>query len=90
MFWIVLPFAAIGAAIVAFFLACIVSETVRAVRQSRRVAAVAVRHATGRRRITAREWWYGFKREWFSGYSSLVIGFVEIPRNPDEPLRGRL
>lgn len=83
--------ASIGAAVVAFVVGLFVEEVWRAGRQSLRVAAVAIRvHLADRRRVSCREWWRAFKRELFSSYSSLIIGFIEIPRDPSKPLRARL
>lgn len=65
------------------------SEVVRAVRQSHRVAIVHVRVGFGeRRRPTWREWWSCFRYEFFRNYSYLTIGFVQIPHNPSERMRG--
>lgn len=91
MIWLLLPFACIGAGMVAFVVFLFVAEIIRALRQSKRVAAIAIRRSSGvRRRITCREWAYSFRREFFSSYSSLIIGFIEIPRDPRKRLRARL
>lgn len=90
MTWLLLPFACIGAGVVAFVSWLFVAEVYRALRQSRRVAAVVIRRSSMvRRRITCREWAYSFRREFFSSYSSLIVGFIEIPRDPSKPLRAR-
>ncbi|PWE57147.1 hypothetical protein DEM27_05765 [Metarhizobium album] len=91
MIWFLVPFAMIGAGVVTLIIIVVSAELIRAARQSKRVAAVAVRYnCQGRRRITAKEWCFAFRRELTSGYSSLRIGYVDIPRNPDQPMRARL
>lgn len=91
MIWWLLPFACIGAGMVAFILFLFAAEVIRALRQSKRVAAIAIRRSNmKRRRITCREWVWAFRREFFSSYDSLIIGFIEIPRNPSKPLRARI
>lgn len=85
------PFTAIGVGIVTFLICLLIGELNRAIRQSHRVATVAVRAGGGpRRKITYREWRRAFKREFGSSYSSLIIRFVEIPHDPSKPLRARL
>lgn len=85
------PFAAIGVGVVTFVLCLLVGELNRAIRQSHRVATVAVRAGGGpRRKIRYKEWRRAFKREFGSSYSSLIIRFVEIPHDPSKPLRARL
>ena len=90
--WWIIPFsvcAAIGAGGIALVAWSFLSEIVRAVRQSHRVATVHVRVSLAeRRRPTWREWWFSFRRELFRSYSYLTIGFINIPHNPSEPMRG--
>jgi hypothetical protein len=89
MIWFMLPFTMIGVFVVSFFVFYLLSETVRAIRQSHRVATVHIRVSTAeRRRPTVREWWYCFIREFDRKYDYLTIGFINIPHNPSKPMRG--
>jgi hypothetical protein len=91
MIWLLLPFTLIGLGISCYVLWVILSEFVRAARQSLRVCVVHVRAGGGeRRRVTSREWWFAFRRELFRSYSSLVIRCIEIPHDPNKPMRPRL
>jgi len=91
MIWMMLPFAMIGVGVVVFVSCLLIGEVIRALRQSKRIAAIAIRHASGeRRRITCREWLFSFRRELFSSYTSLRVGFIDVPRNPSCPFRARL
>ena len=84
---LVTPFAAIGVGVVTFLACLLLGETVRAIRQSHRVSTVAARAFKRRRKPTWGEWYYAFRREFFSGYAVLRIGWIEIPHNPNERLR---
>lgn len=93
MGWWIIPLsvcASVGALVIGFIGWVILSEIVRAIRQSHRVATVSVRICMHeRRRPTWREWWFAFRREFFRAhYSYLTIGFINIPFNPSEPMRG--
>lgn len=85
-----LPFAAIGVGVVVFLLCLLLQEIDRSIRQGARVAAVCARKYRGQRKATPKQILYAIKREFGSSYSSLVVGFVEIPRNPSKPMRARL
>lgn len=81
------PLTAIGAGVVVFLTIIALAETIRAIRQSHRVATVSARVFERRRKPTWREWYYAFRRELFNGYTVLRIGWIEIPHNPNERLR---
>lgn len=82
---------AIGAGMLTFIVVSFLSEVVRAVRQSHRIASVHVRVGFGeRRRPTWWEWWLCFRNELFRNYSYLTIGFIRVPHNPSERMRGRI
>lgn len=80
----------IGGLVILVFFAGFGKELYRAIRNSHRVATVAVRTSQQRRRPNWREWWFAFKNDIFSGYTELQIGWVGIPRDPSAPLRNRL
>lgn len=79
----------VGSVVVATCVSLVLREAIRAVRQGLRVAAVATR-IYSRRRPSLKEDWFAIKREFCRSYSSLIIGFVEIPHDPSKPLRARL
>ena len=86
-----LPFTLAGLIGFAMLLSSVLLELCRAARQAARVAAISIRvRLRERRRPTIREWWYCFCREITDGYDSLIIGFIEVPRDPMKPIRARL
>lgn len=87
MIWFLIPFAAIGAGLVALVACLLIQEIVRAARQAGRVAAVSVRASGERRKPTQREWRFAFRREFWSAYHTIRIGIFEIPHNPSKPIR---
>jgi len=80
----------IGGLVVLVFFAGFVKELYRAIRNSHRVATVAVRTSQRRRRPNWREWWFAFKNDIFSTYTELRIGWIGIPHDHSAPLRNRL
>jgi hypothetical protein len=81
----------IGFTVVGFVVGSVLQEIFRAIRQSHRVVSVSIRAGGGERRSpTWREWWRAFRYDFCSSYSSLVIRFIEIPRDPSKPMRSRL
>lgn len=79
----------IGGLVVLMVSTSFIVEVVRAARNSHRVATVAVR-TKQRRKPSLKEWWFAFKKDLYSGYSELQIGWIGIPHNPSVPLRNRL
>lgn len=61
----------------------IAKETVRAMRQSHRIATVHIRLRTLRRRPSIGLWIKCFSKEFYSSYSQIRIGYVELDHNPN-------
>lgn len=78
--------AAVGGAVIGIILYQIAKEAFRAIRQGRRLAAVAAR-VSGQPRGTLRTWVKASFGEMFASYSTLVIGVWALPYNPGKPIR---
>ncbi len=83
VFWFL---AIVGGVIIGRVTLDIVKELIRAVRQGKRVAAVAARYS-GMRRITAKMWLKSAAREFCRSYDSLQIGVWIVPWNPSAPIK---
>lgn len=80
--------AIIGALTVSFPILVVMCEFIRAFRQGNRVAVITTRHLFDRQ-PSLKERLKAFQCEILRGYDTLVIGNIEIPHNPNEPIRGR-
>ncbi len=58
-------------------------ETVRALRQSHRIATVHTRLRTLRRKPSLSLWAKCFWQEFYSSYDQIRISYVELDRNPN-------
>lgn len=72
-----------GLVVWAIILYDLAKETVRAVRQSYRVATVHVRLQSGKRKPGLVLWIKCFGQEFYSSYDQIRIGYVELDRNPN-------
>ncbi len=78
-----LVFTITGLVFWAMLLYGILKETVRAVRQSHRIATVHTRLQAQRRKPTFKMWFRCFRREFFSTYSRTRIGHFELDHDPN-------
>jgi hypothetical protein len=88
MFFTILLYtlAAIGAAVVLFFAHAIAQETIRAVRQSHRIATAHAR-MQAQRHPSWTTWRRCFWSEFFDSYSCKRIGPYELDFDPTKPAR---
>jgi hypothetical protein len=68
----------------------VMRELIRAARQAMRIAHVVARANGRREKPSFGLWWSAFRHDFTSSYDSLVIRYVEMPRNPSRPMRARL
>lgn len=73
--------ATIGVTLIIKNLWIVIEELCRAIRQSHRVATIISREY-GTRKTTYKQWWYCFKDEVFSYYSTKELSIYEIDYNP--------
>ncbi len=82
------PVTAIGFLAVGWVVAAVLSETIRAARQSRRIVIAHLRWHSGlRRQPTAKEWWGSFVQDWYAAYDYTTIGPFRLDRNPSVKAR---
>jgi Flp pilus assembly protein TadB len=72
----------VGLVVVLVFTYTLISETIRAARQSHRFATAQTRLSLGKRKTNFKYWWVYFKTDFMSHYSSKNIGPYSMDHNP--------
>jgi phosphate/sulfate permease len=81
-------FSAIGGCMVGFFIYVLQQEIIRALKQSHRITTVIAR-INGYNKITYNNWFYQFKNEMFSYYSTISIECYTLDYNPKIKVKRR-